>query len=156
MNSPTATGDAPTVRYHLGKRFTTDSYTLTDAEIRSFASQYDPQALHLDDAVAAASPFGGIIASGWHTAAITMRLLVTGGVFRAKRAVGAGVTLQWQRAAHVCDVLTVTAEVTDISPSRHKADQCMVTLRVYTLNQRQEVVQSMDAKLATSMADVEL
>ncbi|HEX5804873.1 MAG TPA: MaoC family dehydratase [Macromonas sp.] len=149
--NPTMHDPAPAVApYHLGQRFVTASHTVQAADILAFAQQYDPQPQHLDE-VAATARFGGLIASGWHTAALTMRLLVSSGLFRqAGESVGAGADVRWLRPVRAGDVLTAHAEVTAITPSRHRAGQCTVVMTVQTLNQRQEVVQTMAAKLVTS------
>ena len=81
----------------VGQRFTTGTLTLTEAEIKAFAGRYDPQPFHLDDAAAAKTLFGGLAASGWHTAAITMRLLVDGG-YRLKSVTPVD---QFRHSAHV-------------------------------------------------------
>lgn len=131
----------------VGQRFTSASHALDEAQIKSFAAQFDPQPFHLDDNAARASLFGGLAASGWHTAAITMRLLVGGGAPVAGGVVGAGGEISWPRPTRPDDVLQVESEIVDIVPSRSKPDRGMVTLRSETHNQRGDVVQILTAKL---------
>lgn len=130
-----------------GQRFSSATHALDAAQIKDFAAQFDPQAFHLDDEAARASLFGGLAASGWHTAAITMRLIVCGGVPLAGGIVGAGGELSWPRPTRPGDVLQVESEIIDITPSRSKPDRGMVTIRCETRNQRGEVVQVLTAKL---------
>ena len=94
---------------------------LTAEAIKQFAAQFDPQPFHLDEEAAAASMFGGLVASGWHTAAVTMRLLVEGGAPIAGGVIGAGGEIAWPRATHPGDELQVTSEVLAVTPSRSKA-----------------------------------
>lgn len=131
----------------VGQRFTSGSHRLEAAEIKAFAGQYDPQPFHLDEAAAADSLFGGLAASGWHTAAVTMRLLVEGGAPFAGGLVGAGADVAWPRPTRPGDELTVVSEVVEIRPSRSRPDRGMVTLRSETRNQRGEVVQTLVARL---------
>lgn len=139
-------------RYYLdeltvGQVFTSESATLTVADIKDYAGQFDPQPFHLDDAAADASFFRGLAASGWHTAALTMRLLVQGGAPIQGGLIGAGVELNWPRPTRPGDVLTVVSEVTEIRPSKSKPDQGLVFMRSETRNQNGEAVQVMTAKL---------
>ena len=90
---------------------------------------------------------GGLAASGWHTAALTMRLLVDGGAPIAGGVVGAGGEIAWPRPTRPGDVLTVESEVLAVTPSRSRPDRGMVTLRSTTLNQHGEAVQILTAKL---------
>jgi acyl dehydratase len=117
---------------------------LVDAEaIRRFAAEFDPQPFHLDEVAAAASFFGGLAASGWHTAALTMRLLATEGAPLAGGVIGAGMDeLRWPRPVRPGDRLTVRTEVLEVRPSRSKPDRGTMRLRVETVNQNGEVVQS--------------
>ncbi len=130
-----------------GRRFTTGSVALDARAIKDFAASFDPQPFHLDEAAAATSFFGGLVASGWHTAALTMRLLVTSGLPIAGGVIGAGGEVQWPRAVHPGDELSVVCEVVAAKPSASRPDRGMVTVRSETLNQRGEVVQVMTARL---------
>jgi acyl dehydratase len=130
-----------------GQTFVSRSVTVTEAEIKAFAGQYDPQPFHLDDAAAKKTFFGGLAASGWHTAALTMRLLVEGGTPIAGGIIGGGGELAWPRPTRPGDMLHVEAEVLEVTPSRSKPDRGMVLMRNRTLNQNGEEVQVFTAKL---------
>ena len=131
-----------------GDRFKgSTAHTLDEAQIKDFARQFDPQPFHLDDDAARATLFGGLAASGWHTAAITMRLMVTGGLPLAWGLIGAGAEVRWPVPTRAGDVLRVDSEVLDIAPSRSRPDRGMVTVRTETRNQRDEVVQVLVAKM---------
>lgn len=131
----------------LGRRVATQSLGVDAAAIKEFASRFDPQPFHLDENAAKESFFGELVASGWHTAALTMRLLVTSGLPIAGGVIGAGGELQWPRAVRPGDVLSVTAEVIAAVPSRSRPERGMVTVRSETRNQAGEVVQVMTARL---------
>jgi acyl dehydratase len=125
----------------VGQRFVSGAATITADEIKAFAAEFDPQPFHLDERAAAGSFFGGLAASGWHTAALTMRLLVeclplAGGV------IGAGGELRWPLPVRPGDVLRVTCTVEKITPSRSRPERGMITTRNETLNQNDEVVQA--------------
>ncbi len=102
----------------VGQRFTSGTLTVTADEIKGYAAKYDPQPFHLDDAAAQATLFGGLAASGWHTAAMTMRLLVDGGAPLAGGIIGAGGEIAWPRPTRPGDMLHVESEVVEITPSR--------------------------------------
>lgn len=131
----------------VGLRVTTGSVALNAEAIKAFAAQFDPQPFHLDEQAAKGSFFGGLVASGWHTAALTMRLLVTSGLPIAGGVIGAGGEVQWPRPTFPGDTLTVVCEVIAAKPSGSRPDRGMVTIRSETLNQRGEVVQIMTARL---------
>ncbi|ACK52116.1 MaoC domain protein dehydratase [Methylocella silvestris BL2] len=131
----------------VGQRFLSGSCEIEASEIKAFAAQFDPQPFHLDEEAAKASLFGGLAASGWHTAAITMKLLVQGGAPIAGGVIGAGGELRWPLPVRPGDRLEVESEILDIAPSRSKPDRGIVTIRSWTRNQRGEVVQDMTAKL---------
>lgn len=114
---------------------------MDEVQITTFAAQFDPQPFHLDDAAAQATLFGGLAASGWHTAAVTMRLLVGGGLPIAGGIVGAGGELSWPQPTRPTDVLHVISEIVSIVPSKSRPDRGMVTVRNETRNQRDEVLQ---------------
>lgn len=125
----------------VGDQFKSGEHAMDEAQIKAFAAQFDPQPFHLDDAAARGTLFGGLAASGWHTAAITMRLQVTSGLPIAGGIVGAGGELTWPRPTRATDVLHVVSEVTAIAPSRSKPDRGMVTVRSETRNQHGDVLQ---------------
>ncbi len=132
---------------HVGMRLVTDTHLLDAEQIKAFARQFDAQAFHLDEATAIDTLFGGLAASGWHTAALTMRLLTTMRPKIAGGIIGAGAEVNWPTATRPGDVLRVESEVAEIRPSRSRPDRGIVLLRAKTLNQRDEVRQELAAKL---------
>jgi acyl dehydratase/ribonuclease HI len=132
---------------HVGQKFTTGTYRMDEARIKSFAAEFDPQPFHLDDAAARDSVFRGLAASGWHTAAVTMRLLVTSGLPFAGGLVGLGAEIAWARPTRPGDTLRVESEILDIVPSRSKPNQAVVTVRNVTVNQKGEQVQVLTTKI---------
>lgn len=130
----------------VGLRFETGTHTITEAEIKAFAAAFDPQPFHLDDRLARATMFGGLAASGWHTAAITMRLLVDLGI-PAGGLIGTGAEIAWPQPTRPGDTLRVQGEVLEIVPSRSRNDRGTVVIRNETRNQRDEVVQRFIGKL---------
>jgi acyl dehydratase len=131
----------------IGDTFRTEAHALDVDQVTSFARQFDPQPFHLDDGAAAQSIFAGLAASGWHTAAVTMRLLVTSGPRLAGGIIGASVKLDWKLPTRPTDVLHVESEVVEVTPSRSRPDRGAVVLRSDTLNQDGKVVQTMTATL---------
>jgi acyl dehydratase len=131
----------------VGRTFTSAAHEVDEAQIFAFARQFDPQPFHLDLEAARESLFGGLAASGWHTAAITMRLLVGNGAPFAGGLIGAGTEIRWPTPTRPGDVLRVESEILDINPSQSKPDRGIVTLRSQTLNQRDEVRQVLVSKL---------
>lgn len=131
----------------VGRRMTTGSVSIDADAIKAFAAQFDPQPFHLDEDAARTSFFGGLVASGWHTAALTMRLLVTSGLPIAGGVIGAGGEVQWPRPTYPGDTLTAVCEVIAAKPSNSRPDRGMVTVRTETQNQNGEVVQVMTARL---------
>jgi len=131
----------------VGDRFTTGSYTVSESQIKAFAAEFDPQPFHLDAEAARHSPFGGLVASGWHTAAISMRLTVEGPLQFAGGVVGLGAELTWPLPMRPGDVLHVVSEIVELRASRSRADRGIVTVRSETLTQRGDIVQTLVAKL---------
>src|SRR5437870_13189019 len=128
-----------------GDRLKSETYQVTEEQIISFAREFDPQPFHLDVAVARQTMFKELIASGWHTAAITMRLFVRTLNF-AEGAIGLGVDeLRWPNAVRPGDVLQVETEIVDLRESRSKPSHGIARIRNETTNQRGEVVQTMFA-----------
>jgi acyl dehydratase len=110
--------------------------------VKTFAAEFDPQPFHLDEAAARQSLFAGLAASGWHTAAITMRLLVESDFKPAGGIIGAGFDeLRWPAPVRPGDELEVEAEVLEVRPSKSKPTQGFVKLRTTTRNQKGEAVQ---------------
>jgi acyl dehydratase len=131
----------------VGQRFTSGTHALDVTQIKAFAAQFDPQPFHLDDTAARHTLFGGLAGSGWHTAAITMRLLVESGLPLMGGIIGAGGEISWPKPTRPGDVLRVVSEIEDVTPSRSRPDRGMVRVRSETRNQRDEVVQVLIAKL---------
>src|ERR1700737_2547670 len=128
-----------------GERFKSATDQVSEEQIISFAREFDPQPFHLDAAVARRTMFKSLIASGWHTAALTMRLFVQTLNF-AEGAIGLGVDeLRWPNPVKPNDVLQVETEIVDLRESQSKPSHGIVRLRYVTTNQRGEVVQTMYA-----------
>jgi acyl dehydratase len=127
--------------FAVGQRFTSGNVVVNADEVKSFAARFDPQPFHLDEVAAKRSVFGGLIASGWHTAAMAMRLLVDSDLRIAGGLIGLGGEMSWPRATKPGDVLHVESEVLEVTPSRSKPDRGIVKMRNTTLNQHGEAVQ---------------
>ena len=124
-----------------GDRFESGTYNVTAEGIIAFAQEFDPQPFHLDEEAAVESIFGGLTASGWHTAAIAMRLFVTSGLNPAGGAIGLGVDeLRWPAAVRPGDILRAEIQVLEVRPSKSKPEQGIVKIRNTTKNQRGEIV----------------
>ncbi|MBB1601839.1 dehydratase [Variovorax sp. UMC13] len=134
----------------VGDRFTTGEHALDAAQIIAFARQFDPQPFHTDPEAAQSTFFGGLAASGWHTAALTMKLLVESGLPLADGVIGSGGEIQWPQPTRPGDVLHVEGEVMEIIPSRSKPGRAMVLMRCETRNQRGEVLQRFGPKLVVA------
>jgi acyl dehydratase len=132
---------------HVGRRFTSRTHVVDEAQIKAFARQFDPQPFHLDDEAAKGTILAGLAASGWHTAAITMRLLVESGLPLAGGIIGVGGEVAWPKPTRPGDTLRVESEVVAITPSRSRPDRGMATVHSVTHNQNNEVVQELTAKL---------
>ena len=129
----------------VGQRFTSETYAIDASQIKQFAAEFDPQPFHLDEAVAEGSVFRGLVASGWHTAAVSVPL--AGGM------VGVGGEISWPRPTRPGDLLHVESEIIEIRPSHSKPDRGVVTLRGTTFNQNQEPVYLLTAKLVVPKRD---
>jgi acyl dehydratase len=125
---------------YVGQKFISGTHHVTVDRIKNFAQEFDPQPFHLDEAAANASVFAGIAASGWHTAAIAMHLLVTGGLPLGNGIIGLGGDLAWPRPTRPGDTLSVESEIIDITRSRSRPDQAVVKIRSTTTNQKGEPV----------------
>jgi acyl dehydratase len=132
---------------HVGQRFRSGTHQIDEEQIRAFAEQFDPQPFHLDAAVAAGSFFQELVASGWHTAAITMRLLVMGGIPIAGGLIGASCEVSWPMATRPNSILQVESEIIELRPSQSHPDRGMATIRSETRNQFGDIVQVLTAKL---------
>jgi acyl dehydratase len=127
--------------FSVGQRFGSGRLRIDKERIFTFAAEFDPQPFHLDEAAARRSIFGGLCASGWHTAAVTMRLLVDGELKPAGGFIGAGLDeFRWPRPVRPGDELRVECEVIEVRPSKSRPEQGLVKLRTTTLNQNGEAV----------------
>ncbi|MFZ6046929.1 MaoC family dehydratase [Pseudomonas sp. CR3202] len=126
--------------------FVSGQHELDAEQIIQFATQFDPQPFHLDEDAATDTFFQGLAASGWHTAAITMRLLVQSLPF-AHGVIGAGAEISWPQATRPGDVLQVTSKVVSITPSRSRPDRAIVVFECVTSNQNDEVLQKLITKV---------
>lgn len=131
----------------VGDRFSTGSLTVTADDIKEFAGRYDMQPFHLDESAAEKTFFGGLAASGWHTAALSMRLLTESGTPFPWGIIGAGGEISWPRPTRPGDTLTVEIEVVDVAPSRSRPDRGIVTVRNVTRNLSGDELQILVAKL---------
>jgi acyl dehydratase len=128
--------------FAVGQVFKSGRKRVEKDEIFAFASQFDPQPFHLDEDAARRSPFQGLAASGWHTAAMTMRLLVDGEFRPAGGILGVGFDeLSWPRAVRPGDELNAQSEVLEVRPSKSRPDRGMIRVRTTTFNQNNEPVQ---------------
>jgi acyl dehydratase len=132
---------------HVGQRFTTGTHALDEAQIKAFAAQFDPQPFHLDAEAGKTTFFEGLVASGWHTAAISMRLQVESGMRIAGGLIGAGGEIAWPRPTRPDAILHVETEVLELRPSRSNPSRGMATIRSETRDQHGEVVQVLTVKL---------
>jgi acyl dehydratase len=131
----------------VGQKFTSPTHALDAAQIKAFAREFDPQPFHTDEATAKNTFFGGLAASGWHTAAITMKLLAATKPGIAGGLIGAGGEIAWPQPTRPDDVLQVTSEILDVKPSRSKPERGMAVMRSETKNQRGEVLQILTSRL---------
>ena len=120
---------------------------MDEQRIKSFAAEFDPQPFHLNDAAARGTVFNGLSASGWHTAAVAMQLLVTGGLPLGNGIIGLGGELAWPKPTRPGDTLHVESEILEIVPSRSKPNQAIVKVRSTTLNQNGEAVHMFTSKV---------
>jgi len=128
--------------FGVGQVFKSGRKRVEKDEIFAFAREYDPQPFHLDEAAAWQSPFAGLAASGWHTAAMSMRLIVEGEFKPAGGILGVGFDeLSWPRAVRPGDELYVMSEVLEVRPSKSRPDRGMIRVRNTTYNQNDEPVQ---------------
>ena len=128
--------------FAVGQTFGSRRMRIDEDRIKSFAAEFDPQPFHLDAEAARKSLFGGLAASGWHTAALTMRLLVESEIKPAGGIVGAGFDeFRWPRPVRPGDELRVESEVLEVRPSKSRPEQGVIRVRTTTLNQNSEAVQ---------------
>jgi len=131
----------------VGQRFSSGHYQIDEAQIKAFAREFDPQPFHLDETAAEHSFFNRMVASGWHTAAATMRLLVEGELRLAQGVIGLGGEIAWPKPVRPGDTLRVESEILEIRPSRSRTDRGVVIVRSATVNQNGDQVQVFTGKL---------
>ena len=128
--------------FAVGQTFRSGQRQIDAERIKTFAAEFDPQPFHLDEAAARDTIFRGLAASGWHTAAVTMRLLVESDLKPVGGIVGAGFDeFRWPRPVRPGDELHVESEVLEVRPSRSRPGQGLLKVRTTTLNQMGEPVQ---------------
>ena len=150
IEDPTAVDERPVLYLedlHVGQRFVTGSYVMNAEAIKAFARQFDPQPFHLSDEDAKATLFRALAASGWHTAAVTMRLMVGTGPRLAGGIIGAEAEVKWPHPTRPGDVLHVEGEVLSLRPSQSRPGRGILSMRSETHNQRGDIVQSMTTNL---------
>jgi acyl dehydratase len=134
--------------FAVGQTFRSGRLKIDADRIKAFAAEFDPQPFHLDEDTARDTIFGGLAASGWHTAALTMRLLVESDFRPAGGIVGAGFDeLRWPRPVRPGDELRTESEVIEVRPSRSRPHQGLIKVRTTTLNQHDQAVQVVVANL---------
>ena len=133
--------------FTIGDRFPGGALAVTAETIKAFAREFDPQPFHTDEDAARATFFGGLAASGWHTAAMTMRLLTEFGPHVAGGLIGGSCEVAWPQPTRAGDVLRIECEILSVTPSRSKPERGTVLMRTETKNQRGEVLQVLTAKL---------
>jgi acyl dehydratase len=135
--------------YPVGSSAEFGSAHVTEAEIREFAARYDPQPFHTDPEAAKQWPYGGLIASGWHTAAMMMRILLDSFIDGESSLGSPGLgPIRWKLPVRPGDVLRVRARVLDNRVSQSKPDRGILTFEVEVINQRDEVVMVVENWLA--------
>jgi len=134
--------------YAVGQKFRSGPLRIDKERMKLFGAEFDPQPFHLDEEAARDTIFGGLAASGWHTAAVTMRLLVESDLKPAGGIVGAGADeFRWPRPVRPGDELRTESEVLEVRPSRSRPHQGLIKVRTTTLNQNDEAVQIIVANL---------
>jgi acyl dehydratase len=147
MNSQTASTPFYLDQLSVGQRFSSASLTVTAEAIKAFAREFDPQPFHISEESAEHTFFGRLAASGWHTAALTMRLNVEGGLPITGGIIGAGGDINWPTPLRPGDTIHVENEVAAVTPSRSRPDRGIVTVASRTLNQDGAAVQVTTMKL---------
>jgi acyl dehydratase len=128
--------------YAVGQTYGSGRLRVDEGRMKTFAAEFDPQPFHLDHKAAHGTIFGGLAASGWHTAAMTMRLLVEGDLKPAGGIVGLGFDeFRWPKPVRPGDELRVESEILEVRPSKSRPDQGLIKVRTTTLNQNNEPVQ---------------
>jgi acyl dehydratase len=128
--------------YAVGQKFGSGTVTVTAERIKSFAREFDPQPFHTDEEAARHTFFGGLVASGWHTAAMSMRLFVESDITPEGGSIGAGGSdLSWPRPTRPGDTLRIESEVIELRPSKSRPDIGIMRVKLLTYNQANEIVQ---------------
>ena len=128
--------------YAVGQKFGSGTATITAERIKSFGREFDPQPFHTDEEAAKKTFFGGLVASGWHTASTSMRLFVESDITPAGGSIGAGGSdLSWPRPTRPGDVLRVESEILELRPSKSRPEIGIMKVKLTTYNQNNEVVQ---------------
>ncbi len=142
-------------QFAVGQTFTSQARLVDAAAIKAFATEFDFQPQHVDEEAARQTLFGSLVASGWHTGSMTMRLMlesVLAGV--SGRGMGARINdITWSSPVHPGDELHAVSEIMDVRPSRSKPDRGVVVIRTVTRNQRDEPVQEMTGTLILLRSD---
>jgi acyl dehydratase len=125
----------------VGMRFVSRPHQLDEQQVVAFARQFDPQPFHLDSDAATHTMLAGLAASGWHTAAVSMRLFLESGLTIAGGVLGAGGEISWPTPTRPDDAIHVECDIVGVRPSRSRLDRGIVKFRNETLNQRREIVQ---------------
>jgi acyl dehydratase len=136
----------------VGAEFLSGEHAMDADQITTFAKQYDPQPFHTDPEAAQHSFFQGLAASGWHTAAVSMKLVIQSVPF-SHGIIGAGGEIGWPRPTRPTDILHVKTTVAEIKPSRSKPDRAIVVVKCQTLNQDGDVLQNLTANLLAFRRD---
>jgi acyl dehydratase len=140
--------------FAVGQVFATGKLQVDTDQIKSFAKQFDPQPYHLDEEAAEKSPFRGLAASGWHTAALTMRLMVDGDFKPAGGILGVGFdALSWPKPVRPGDELYAKSEILEVRPSKSRPDRGTIRVRTTTYNQNDEAVQEFTGNLLVPRRD---
>jgi acyl dehydratase len=134
--------------YAVGQTFGSGKLRVDEDQIKRFAAEFDPQPFHLEERAARESIFRGLAASGWHTAAMTMRLLVESDLTPAGGIIGAGFDeFRWPKPVRPGDELRLESEIVDVRASKSRPTQGIIKVRTTTLNQNNEAVQVLVANL---------
>jgi acyl dehydratase len=133
--------------FEVGQTFSSPTIKVTAEAVKAFATEFDPQPFHTDEAAAGNSVFGRLAASGWHTAAMTMRMIVNSDMKVSGGQVGLGGEIRWPRATYPGDELHVVSDIIAVTPSRSNPAVGIVTVKYVTTNQDDDAVQIATMKL---------
>jgi acyl dehydratase len=131
----------------VGQRYETGTHEIDEQQVIEFAAQFDPQPFHMDPRPAQDSFFGGLVASGWHTAAITMRLMVESGLAINGGLIGLAAEITWPKPTRPGAIVKVQSEILKLKASRSRPDRGIATIKSETLNQFGETLQVLVAKV---------